>query len=81
MEEDKPVDMRILYLEGGDRMPVEPTDANSRYIGDGVYATQGRWKGELILWTDRDIRHHMSIEPRALQALIYYAREQGWEIK
>lgn len=62
--------------------PVTPTDANSSYVGDGVYATQGRWRGELILWTDRkEVRHHMSIEPRALQSLVDYARQQGWEIK
>jgi hypothetical protein len=62
--------------------PVTPTDANTTYIGDAVYATQGRYAGELILWTDREEgRHHMSIEPRALQALVDYARKQGWKVE
>lgn len=74
-------DVMTILLEGDDAMPVTPDDSNTSYIGDGVYCTQGRWGGELILWTDREIRHHMSIEPKALQALVDLARRKGWEIK
>jgi hypothetical protein len=61
--------------------PVEATDDNTTYLGDAVYCTKGRWPGEFIVWTDREVRHHMSLEPDALQSLINYARNQGWNIK
>lgn len=74
-------DWHVVRLAEPD-FPVTPTDENSSYIGDAVYATQGTWPGSIILWTDRESgRHWMGVEPRALQALVDFARQQGWEVK
>lgn len=59
--------------------PVTPTDDNSVYLGDAVYATTdpGGENG-MIVWTDRaDGRHWMGLNGRAIEELYAFAKKEG----
>lgn len=58
--------------------PVTPTDENSVYLGDAVYATEdpGGENG-MIIWTDRDVRHWMGMDGNAIQRLYDFAKQKG----
>lgn len=50
-------------------MNIKPTEENSMYLGDGVYATNDGY-GSLILWTERlEGKHWMTLDSNALKML------------
>lgn len=50
------------------------------YIGDGVYAESNGY--DVRLWTARDDgTHYLHLEPDAVQHLVTFLRDKGWEIR
>lgn len=69
-------DWTVVRLPEPD-FPVKPTDANSTYIGDAVYATQTD-ENNVCLWTDREEgRHWMTLDARALRMLTEHCKKAG----
>jgi len=67
---------QIIKLPEPD-FPCVPTDANSTYLGDAVYATQTD-DGNVCLWTDREAgRHWMTLDARALRILTGHTKKVG----
>jgi len=72
------MEINVINLPEPD-FPVVPTDTNSTYLGDAVYATldPGGENG-MIVWTDRQAgRHWMGLDGRAIQELYNFAQRNG----
>jgi hypothetical protein len=51
-------------------LPLEPTDENSTYLGDGAYVTVDV-HGDWFIWTDRDNgRHWVAIDEHGQRSLL-----------
>lgn len=69
----------LVHLFEEPDFPVVPTDDNSTYLGDAVYATEdpGGENG-MILWTEREGgKHWMGLDGAAIEQLYAFAKLKG----
>jgi len=54
-------------------------EENKCYLGDGVYAKEGRWKGQVVVYASDGLvdSNHVFLEANEIERLISFAKEQG----
>lgn len=72
------MDEKIETGPGRDLSPDWPPKHGAKYIGDGVYIKQGRWAGELILYTDNGYteENHIYLDEQVTDSLLEYLRRR-----